>query len=116
MTQFLKLNFDLLVLRQDPALAAGANLALMGMAFSAAFTGAVIAPVVNMAASRMVDVVSAMDISKAVVFPKDVFEDNYPDYADEYYEDEEQDDEVEDALEAEIIEAKKSSKKAKTKF
>ena len=109
------MNFDLLDLRQDPALAAGANLALMGMAFSAAFTGAVIAPVVNMAASRMVDVVSAMDISKAVVFPKDVFEDNYPDYADEYYEDEEED-EVEDALEAEIIEAKKSSKKAKKKF
>ena len=69
------------------------------MAMSAAFTGAVVAPVISMGVERMVDTVSNIDI-RMPTFPKDVFEDDYPNYDDEeyYYDDDE---------EVEIIEAKK---------
>lgn len=92
--------------RQDPAVAAGVSLALIGMAMSAAFTGAVVAPVLSMGMERMVDTVSHLDI-RMPTFPKDIFEDDYPGYDEEYYEDEEE-------FETEIIDAKKKrSKKAK---
>lgn len=92
--------------RQDPAVAAGVSLALIGMAMSAAFTGAVVAPVLSMGMERMVDTVSHLDI-RMPTFPKDIFEDDYPGYDEEYYEDEKE-------FETEIIDAKKKrSKKAK---
>ena len=99
--------------RQDPAVAAGVSLALIGMAMSAAFTGAVVAPVLSMGMERMVDTVSHLDI-RMPTFPKDIFEDDYPGYDEEYYEDEEEYYEDEEEFETEIIDAKKKrSKKAK---
>ena len=94
--------------RQDPGLAAGVSVALIGMAFSAAFTGAVIAPIVSGGVARMVDTVQNIDI-RMPVFPKDVFEEDYADY-EEYEENEEYD----GNFETEIIEAKvKKGKKSK---
>ena len=92
--------------RQDPAIAAGVSLALVGMAASAAFTGAVIAPVISMGMERMIDTVGHLDI-RMPVFPKDVFNDDYPDY--QY----EQDDIYDEEFETEIIDVKKRSKKGK---
>jgi len=93
--------------RQDPGLAAGVSVALIGMAFSAAFTGAVIAPIISGGVARMVDTVQNIDI-RMPTFPKDVFEEDYAEY-EEYEENEKYD----DKFETEIIEAKKKGKKSK---
>ena len=98
------LSYCLLLSRQDPAVAAGVSLALMGMAASAAFTGAVIAPVISMGMERMIDTVGHLDI-RMPVFPKDVFNDDYPEY-EEYDSDNEE-------FETEIIDVKKRSKSGK---
>ena len=81
-------------------------MALIGMAFSAAFTGAVIAPVISGGVTRMVDTLQNIDI-RMPTFPKDVFDEDYADYEDyeeNYYNAD---------SEPEIIEAKKKSKKSK---
>ena len=82
-------------------------MALIGMAFSAAFTGAVIAPIISGGVARMVDTVQNIDI-RMPTFPKDVFEEDYAEY-EEYEENEKYD----DKFETEIIEAKKKGKKSK---
>ena len=100
------LSYCLLLSRQDPAVAAGVSIALMGMAASAAFTGAVIAPVISMGMERMIDTVGHLDI-RMPVFPKDVFNDDYPEYQyEEYNSDNEE-------FETEIIDVKKRSKSGK---
>ena len=81
-------------------------MALIGMAFSAAFTGAVIAPVISGGVTRMVDTLQNIDI-RMPTFPKDVFDEDYAEYED-YEEDYYNAD-----SEPEIIEAKKKSKKSK---
>ena len=86
------------------------SVALIGMAFSAAFTGAVIAPIISGGVARMVDTVQNIDI-RMPVFPKDVFDDDYADY-EEYEENEEYDD---GDFEVEIIEAKKGKGKKSKK-
>ena len=76
------------------------------MAFSAAFTGAVIAPVISGGVTRMVDTLQNIDIRMST-FPKDVFDEDYAEYEDyeeNYYNAD---------SEPEIIEAKKKSKKSK---
>ena len=81
-------------------------MALIGMAFSAAFTGAVIAPVISGGVTRMVDTLHNIDI-RMPTFPKDVFDEDYAEYEDyeeNYYNAD---------SEPEIIEAKKKSKKSK---
>ena len=81
-------------------------MALIGMAFSAAFTGAVIAPVISGGVTRMVDTLQNIDI-RMPTFPKDVFDEDYAEYEDyeeNYYNAD---------SEPEIIEAKKKSKKSK---
>ena len=83
------------------------SVALIGMAFSAAFTGAVIAPIISGGVARMVDTVQNIDI-RMPIFPKDVFEEDYAEY-EEYEENEKYD----DKFETEIIEAKKKGKKSK---
>ena len=82
-------------------------MALIGMAFSAAFTGAVIAPILSGGVARMMDTVQNIDI-RMPIFPKDVFEEDYAEY-EEYEENEKYD----DKFETEIIEAKKKGKKSK---
>ena len=83
------------------------SVALIGMAFSAAFTGAVIAPIISGGVARMMDTVQNIDI-RMPIFPKDVFEEDYAEY-EEYEENEKYD----DKFETEIIEAKKKGKKSK---
>ena len=83
------------------------SVALIGMAFSAAFTGAVIAPIISGGVARMMDTVQNIDI-RMPIFPKDVFEEDYAEY--EEYEENEK---YEDKFETEIIEAKKKGKKSK---
>ena len=100
-------DMGLTCFRQDPGLAAGVSVALIGMAFSAAFTGAVIAPIISGGVARMVDTVQNIDI-RMPVFPKDVFDDDYADY-EEY----EENGEYDENFEVEIIEAKKKGKKSK---
>merc|ERR1711997_260103 len=86
--------------RQDPATVAGLTVAMIGMAFSAAFTGAVIAPVLRMGLERMVETVRSVDI-RMPVFPKDFFDQDYPEYEEYEYEE----------YEEEIIETKKRNRK-----
>ena len=76
------------------------------MAFSAAFTGAVIAPIISGGVARMVDTVQNIDI-RMPTFPE-VFDEDYAEY-EEYEENEEYD----ANFETEIIEAKKKGKKSK---
>ena len=95
-----------MMFRQDPGFAAGVSIALVGMAFSAAFTGAVVAPVVSAGLARMVDTVHSLDI-RMPTFPQDVFHDDYPEYEYEEYQEYEEED-------TEIIDAKKKSKKSKS--
>ena len=82
-------------------------MALIGMAFSAAFTGAVIAPIISGGVARMVDTVQNIDI-RMPTFPKDVFEEDYA-----MYEEYEENEKYDDKFETEIIEAKKKGKKSK---
>merc|ERR1711997_431781 len=86
--------------RQDPATVAGLSVAMIGMAFSAAFTGAVLAPIIRMGMERMVETVRSVDI-RMPVFPKDFFDQDYPEYEEYEYED----------YGAEIIETKKRNRK-----
>ena len=86
--------------RQDPATVAGLSVAMIGMAFSAAFTGAVIAPVIRMGVERMVETVRSVDI-RMPVFPTDFFDQQYPEYEEYEYED----------YQEEIIETKKRNRK-----
>ena len=95
-----------LVPRQDPGFAAGVSIALVGMAFSAAFTGAVVAPVLSAGLARMVDTVHSLDI-RMPTFPQDVFHDDYPEYEEYEYQEYEEED-------TEIIDAKKKSRKSKS--
>ena len=82
------------------------SIALVGMAFSAAFTGAVVAPVLSAGLARMVDTVHSLDI-RMPTFPQDVFHDDYPEYEEYEYQEYEEED-------TEIIDAKKKSKKSKS--
>ena len=86
--------------RQDPATVAGLSIAMIGMAFSAAFTGAVMAPVIRMGVERMVETVRSVEI-RMPVFPKDFFDQEYPEYEEYEYED----------YTEEIIETKKRNRK-----
>ena len=88
--------------RQDPATVAGLSVAMIAMAFSAAFTGAVLAPVFRMGMERMVETVRSVDI-RMPVFPKDFFDQQYPEYEEYEYED----------YQEEIIETKKRNRKNK---
>merc|ERR1712122_156679 len=83
--------------RQDPATVAGLSIAMIGMAFSAAFTGAVIAPVLRMGTETVVETVR--DI-RMPVFPKEIFDQDYPQYEDYEYED----------VEEEVIDSKKKNR------
>ena len=75
---------------------------MIAMAFSAAFTGAVIAPVLRMGMERMVETVGSVDI-RMPVFPKDFFDQQYPEYEEYEYED----------YQEEIIDTKKRNRKNK---
>ena len=88
--------------RQDPATVAGLSVAMIGMAFSAAFTGAVLAPIIRMGMERMVETVRSVDI-RMPVFPKDFFDQDYPEYEEYEYED----------YQEEIIDTKKRNRKNK---
>merc|ERR1712110_1264369 len=82
--------------RQDPATVAGLSIAMIGMAF----TGAFMAPVIRMGVERMVETVRSVEI-RMPVFPKDFFDQEYPEYEEYEYED----------YKEEIIETKKRNRK-----
>ena len=73
--------------RQDPGTVAGLSIALMAMAFSAAFTGAVLAPALQLLAGLAGSVARA----RLPLLPKQVFDTDYQDneYEDSYNSEEE---------------------------